>query len=296
MSRNFMKKQKVSFDKLPITISAQLDLLQDRGMIINNIEDAIHNLTHINYYRLSAYWLPYELNSTHNFKENTNLNIILNHYKFDRELRLHILKAIERIEVSLRSNMAHILSLKYSTHPHLQKDIFSNNDKYNNTLQKLKNEINKSNELFIKHFKNNYREELPPIWASVELMTIGQISNWYSNLKHRKDRNDISKIYGLNETILKSFMHHLTIIRNISAHHSRLWNRRFMFTFKLPNNPTELSSKINHNSTNSIFNTIIMIDYFMGIIDKDNSWSKKLDELIISYNINKGSMGFPLAK
>jgi abortive infection bacteriophage resistance protein len=291
-----MKKQKVSFDKLPITISEQLNLLQNRGMIIDNIDEATHNLTHINYYRLSAYWLPYELLNSHNFKENTNFQEILNHYKFDRELRLHILKAIERIEISLRSNMAHILSLKYGTHPHLQKDIFSNNDKYNNTLQKLKSEINRSNELFIKHFNNSYKEELPPLWASVELMTIGQISNWYSNLKHRKDRNDISKIYGLNETILKSFMHHLTIIRNISAHHSRLWNRRFMFTFKLPNNPAELSSKINHNNTNSIFNTIIMIEYFMNIIDKDTSWYKELNELIVSYDINKDSMGFPVDK
>jgi len=291
-----MKKQKISFNKLPISIAEQLNLLKNRGMIIDNIEDSIHNLTHINYYRLSAYWLPYELNNTHKFKENTNFTEILNHYKFDRELRLHILKAIERIEVSLRSNMAHILSLKYGTHPHLQSDIFSNNDRYNNTLQKLKSEINRSNELFIKHFNNTYTEELPPIWASVELMTIGQISNWYSNLKHRKDRNDISKIYGLNETILKSFMHHLTIIRNISAHHSRLWNRRFMFTFKLPNNPTELSTKINKNSTNLIFNTIIIIDYFMEIIEKNNNWYKKLNDLISLYNINKNSMGFPETK
>lgn len=291
-----MKKQKISFNKLPTTVQEQLSLLQSRGMIVDNSVDAIHNLTHINYYRLSAYWLPYELNNTHNFKKDTNFTNILNHYKFDRELRLHILKAIERIEVSLRSNMAHILSLKYGTHPHLQLNIFSNHDKYNITLQKLKSEINRSNELFIKHFNNTYSEELPPIWASVELMTIGQISNWYSNLKYRKDRNDISKIYGLNETILKSFMHHLTIVRNISAHHSRLWNRRFMFTFKLPNNPTELSSKINHNSTNSLFNTIVMIDYFMKKIDSNNDWYSELNDLIRLYSINKSSMGFPTNK
>ncbi len=288
-----MKNRKKSFNKFPTTILEQINLLRSRGMTIVNNEDAIHNLTHINYYRLSAYWLPYELDNTHNFKKNTKFTEILNHYRFDRELRLHILKAIERIEVSLRSNMANILALKYGTHPHLQPNIFSNNDKYNKTLQKLKNEIIRSNELFIKHFNNTYNEELPPIWASVELMTIGQISNWYSNLKHRKDRNDISKIYGLNETILKSFMHHLTIIRNISAHHSRLWNRRFMFTFKLPNNPIELSTKINYTSTNSIFNTVIMIDYLMGKIDKNNHWYKKLNDLISSHNINKTSMGFP---
>jgi len=88
-------------------------------------------------------------------------------------------------------------------------------------------------------------------------------------------------------------MHHLTIVRNISAHHSRLWNRRFMFAFKLPNNPTQLSSKINNHNTNSIFNTIVMIDYFMEIIDKDNNWYETLNELITLYNINKDSMGFP---
>ena len=139
-----------------------------------------------------------------------------------------MLDAIERIEVSVRSRFAYELSKKYGSHFHLNESLFKNHYRYQQTLHKLKDEIERSREPFIKHFKNKYTQELPPIWASVELMTLGQISNWFSIVKHRADRQLVAKYYGLDEKILASFMHHLTIIRNISAHHSVLWNKRIV--------------------------------------------------------------------
>lgn len=82
----------------------QVALLQQRGMHISNIAQAQFFLQHLNYYRLRAYWIPFEADCvTHKFKPGTCFDDVLILYNFDRELRLLILDSIERIEVSVRS-------------------------------------------------------------------------------------------------------------------------------------------------------------------------------------------------
>ncbi|MEC9486356.1 MAG: Abi family protein [Prosthecochloris sp.] len=74
-------------------------------MVIEDRKQAEFYLQHLNYYRLCAYWLPFEANhSTHTFRPGTTFDAVLNLYIFDRQLRLHVLDAIERVEVSVRSN------------------------------------------------------------------------------------------------------------------------------------------------------------------------------------------------
>ena len=94
-------------------------------MIIDNAADAEFYLQHINYYRLAAYWLPFEADhTTHQFKPDTRFDDVLNLYTFDRELRLLILDAIERIEVSIRSQWAYHLGQKHGSHAHLDQSLF----------------------------------------------------------------------------------------------------------------------------------------------------------------------------
>jgi abortive infection bacteriophage resistance protein len=77
------------FLKPPTTFSQQVSLLQQRGMTVDNSAEAEFYLRHLNYYRLSAYWLPFEADhASHHFKSNTHFNDVLNLYVFDRELRL----------------------------------------------------------------------------------------------------------------------------------------------------------------------------------------------------------------
>ncbi|ECT4435767.1 Abi family protein, partial [Salmonella enterica] len=99
---------------------------------------------------------------------------------------------------------------------------------------KLEGDIPRSREDFIKHLKNKYEELQPPIWAVVELMTMGQLSKWFSNIKSRADRQAICRVYGLDEKIMTSFCEHLSLVRNHAAHHARLWNRDFTKTSMLP--------------------------------------------------------------
>ncbi len=88
-------------------------------------------------------------------------------------------------------------------------------------------------EIFIKHYKNKYSyPENPPSWMCVEIMYFSQISKIFQNLKSREDRNDIAQDYGLPESIFESWLHTINYVRNICAHHSRLWNRDFQIVPK----------------------------------------------------------------
>jgi len=257
-------------------------------------EFAKHYLSHLNYYRLTAYWLPYEENhSTHRFKTGTVFEDVYKYYKFDRELRVLMLEAIEKIEVSIRTQMAYELSMKYGTHPHLEESIFLDSARHRKGLEVLKKDYKRSDEVYSKHFQNKYLETLPPIWVSVELMSLGQISQWYSNIQQRQDRQVIAKKYNLDEKILKSFLHHLTIVRNICAHHSRLWNRKFRIDTRLANTPEKLKNSFTPIAANkrNIFNTLVYIKYLLDIIEPEHVWDKKLKILV--KDINLKTMGFP---
>jgi abortive infection bacteriophage resistance protein len=289
-----MAQNKIPYNKSHLSISDQIAKLQSRGMQFTDVSNAEHCLAHMNYYRLTAYWLPYEQDhATHTFRAGTSFDEILKYYVFDRELRVLVLNAIERVEVSVRTQMAYILSNVYGSHPHMKPEIFKCPVRYAQNLNKLKGEFDRSSETFSDHFKNKYQEKLPPIWAAVELMTLGQISHWYSNIKQRSDRNTIARVYDLDEKILTSYLHNLTIVRNICAHHGRLWNKRFTFSVKIPQRPTCFATSINSSNRKSLYNLLVFLKYMIEIANPDDVWGDSVKEIIDTNNINISAMGFP---
>ncbi len=289
--------QKIPYTKSPLALKDQLQQLKDRGMHVTDEALALHYLGHLNYYRLGAYWLPFEKDhSSHQFQPGTQFDDALKLYIFDRELRLWLMDAIERVEVSLRTQFAYQLSLRYGTHPHLNQSLFHEPSRYGRALNKLENEVKQSGEEFIKHLTQKYQEPLPPIWAIVELMSIGQLSQWYDNLQNRQDRKIIADIYGLDEKNLRTFLHHLTTIRNHCAHHARVWNRDYTVTLKIPNKrPASLVSSFNHQPSGGrkLYNTLVLLAYLMDLICPGHHWKKHLLELFKKHSVNPHAMGFP---
>lgn len=266
-------------------------------MLIPDHARARHYLSHLNYYRIAAYWLPFENDhATHTFKPNTNFEDVLSLYVFDRELRLLVMDAIERIEVSLRTQWAYYLSHTYGSHAQLDSSIFDNQRNYLSTVATLAGEIGRSKEIFIKHLLEKYDETMPPIWTVVEIISFGQLSKFFSNLKKRNDRKAIAKIYGIDERVLVSFLHHLNIVRNTCAHHSRLWNRSFTVTMKIPGKAVEeLKSSFNAIENRKIYNTLVMLEYLMEIICPGTHWKQRLFDLLNQHPVvNHKVMGFPV--
>lgn len=285
----------MQFSKGSLSFEHQLDQLIERGLQVDDKKSAASYLNHINYYRLGTYWWSYiDDHQAHTFKAGTTFEQILNLYVFDRELRLLVLDAIERIEVSLRTQWAFHLSKKYGSHAHLDKEAFNKKFEHDEFIENLQKEIQRTSDKNIKKQAYKYEELTPAIWIICEVMSFGWLSRCYDGIGRRALSMNIADTYGLNATILSSFLHHITSTRNICAHHSRLWNRDFTITMKLPTNGDQkLLQSFNSNVPKQLYNTLVMCAYFMDIICPNHHWKKKLKTLIKNHSINETDMGFP---
>nr|VFJ62767.1 MAG: Abi-like protein [Candidatus Kentron sp. FW] len=155
----------MQFTKPPKTFEEQIALLRSRGMIIDNYDHGYHSLAHLNYYRLAGYWLPFQKDRvTHEFNPGIHFEEILNVYMFDKKLRLLLLNAIERVEVSIRTQWAYHLAIKYGSHAYLNEELFSRKEILNKDKEALLGEIDRSDEVFISHYHDTYDDpKLPPI-------------------------------------------------------------------------------------------------------------------------------------
>lgn len=240
----------MKFTKPAVSIADQIALLEERGMAVPDHAKAAHYLRHVSYYRLRAYWLPFEqaapVAGNHAFSPGTSFDDVLTLYVFDRHLRLLVMDAVERVEVSLRGNWAHHLAMKYGPHGYLDPALYDRADHYAEAFANLIKEIRRSKDTFIVHYRSKYHDpEHPPVWMTSEVISLGQLSKWLGNLKLRADRQAIAKPFGLDEKVLVSLAHHLTYVRNICAHHGRLWNKQFTVTMTVPNSPASLKLAMN---------------------------------------------------
>lgn len=282
------------FTKPATTYAEQAEKLRRRGMVIDDGVDAEFYLQHLNYYRLGAYWLPFEEDhATHRFKAGTRFSDVLNLYIFDRELRLLVLDAIERVEVSVRAQWAYQLAHRHGSHAHLDPGLAHRRHHWQSNLDKLSEEVRRSDETFIRHLHDTYREPLPPVWAVCEVMTLGLLSRWYTNLRPMATRRAIAKVYGVDENVLRSWLHHLSMVRNVCAHHARLWNREFTITPELPRSkPAQLVGEFVADSRR-LYNTLVILLHCMDRIAPRHSWRTRLKNMINEHGVPVAEMGFP---
>ncbi|WP_291942327.1 Abi family protein [Limnohabitans sp.] len=211
----------MGFAKPALTNLQQIELLRRRGMHMADAERAQQCLQHINYYRLRAYWLPFEstqvqANGEHRFLPGSDFDDVVAVYNFDRELRILILDAIERLEISLRTRLANELSLRHGPFVHEDASHFARGHVWQQSLQELQKEYQRSRETFAEHYRRQYPYlTSPPLWVACELMTLGHLSRWLQNMASPKERQAVATAYGLDEKVLVSFAHHLTVVRNI---------------------------------------------------------------------------------
>lgn len=288
----------IPFPKKALTLREQVELLRRRGMSITDDAKAEHYLGFINYYRLAAYWLPFEAaHATHTFRPGTTFDLVLDHYVFDRNLRVLLIDAIERVEVAVRTQFAYQLAHAYGPHALLEAGLFQAKAQrwsYRGNRQALEQEVRDSKETFVQHLRDKYAEPLPPVWAAVEIMTLGQLSKWYANLEHRRDRNLVAHVFDFDEANLVSFLHHLVFVRNLCAHHSRVWNRQFTFSLKIPRHrPVAVLVSLNPAAPKKLYNTLVILAYFLETVSPGHHWKQRLQDLLRDHSVSEAEMGFP---
>jgi abortive infection bacteriophage resistance protein len=281
------------------SIQEQIALLQSRNMQFRNINNAPHFLNNISYYRLKGYWWELQDDKiNHHFAPNSYFEDVIDLYNFDRHFRLIVFNAIERIEIALRTKLIYHLSQSYGPHWYCLPSIFEDPKRFTSFLGKINMDMSSSSEEFIvKHF-DNHADEMPESWKALEVLTLGTLSKLYSNLKHQlPEKNKIAEEFGLNnQKYLVSWLLTITVIRNIIAHHGRLWNRVIINKYDWPpTSPKPILSFIPNNfERRKIFPILSGIIYMNNEISPGHHIKHELLNLIAQFpNTQLVKMGFP---
>ncbi len=226
-----------TYSKTATTYQEQLDLLVARGLQVGDPKAALTMLERVNYYRLSAYWHPFK-RADETFQADGSFEKAYEFYQFDRELRLTVMDMLERVEVGVRCAIAYHLAHAYDPWSHENHSIFDRTRfspaKHATWLADLHRETDRSKEAFIEHFRATYSQYPSlPLWVAAEVMSFGTLSRLYFGL-NSTDRTAIAKPHGVHQVVFASWLHCLAHVRNICAHHSRLWNRELSIAPKVP--------------------------------------------------------------
>lgn len=298
----------------------QLTLLKSRGMIVTDEPKALDYLERIGYYRLSGYWYPFRERSEiccpldplscqkptvgknkktktdklvfDQFIQGTSFQNAVDLYVFDKKLRLLVMDAIERIEIALRVDLSHRLG-KYDKFAYLRPELFHDsfsNELIPNTgltshhdwLTKHATLINRSREEFIRHNREKYG--LPvAIWVACEVWDFGTMSTLFAGMKE-DDQDAIANEYGIsNGRIFATWLRSLNYLRNVCAHHSRLWNRNIVDQPKLPSVQEAPSLAGFHNDQHRRarpFMLLCIIQHLMRVINPSSSWGTRVKQLL----------------
>ena len=222
--------------KAYFSIAEHINLLQSRGMEVPDPVWAESWLRRVGYYRFSGYARPFRRKTTDGkleecFVPGVSFRQVADFYVFDKRLRLAALDALERIEVAARSEIANCLGAKDClAHRNagagvLRADFLSPWGEWSNWLRKHDSRVKQSGkDAFVRHHKDKYYGHLP-IWASVELWDFGMTSHFYSGMKGVEQLAVARQLGVPNAGVMASWLRAMNFIRNVSAHHGRLWNR-----------------------------------------------------------------------
>lgn len=257
---------------------------------------ALHLLEKIGYYRLSGYWYPLLADKEkHIFKSDAKFETVFSLYKFDRELRKLVNAEIEKIEVAVRAKIAYEFSTAYNPFWIESTNLFASYRNHLTTLDKINEEYTRSNEEFISAFKKKYSNPLPPAYITLEVTSFGTLSRLYRNLKPSKAKRDVAKSFTLSDIVFDSWLHSLTCVRNVCAHHARLWNSQIKIQPLSPRKPQSIWLTDNTAHNNRVYYILSMIIYLLNTVNPKHTFKQKLDELFAKYpNVDKSAMGFPI--
>ena len=304
------------YTKPPKTYDELVSLLESRHLIIKNRERAKRKLESINYYRLSGYMLPYKKMAgnmiTDDFRDGITWETVYSLYVFDRKLRLLVFDAIERIEIAVRSQLVYQLSHKYGSHWQDNPAIFKPSytltlssgqsitvDAFSTIQKQISSQLHSNKaEVFIKHYHNNYSSPVnPPSWMSIEIMYFSQLSSICENLANRSDLTQIAGYFNLPPDVFVSWLHTINYIRNVCAHHARLWNRVFHIEpaiLYFSKNKVWLCNPPAYNRKR-IYYFLCMLNYLLQTINPTSHFTARLKHLFHQYRhvIFLEAMDFP---
>ena len=276
----------------------QLRLLRERGLHVDDDVAARDYLARLGYYRLSGYWYPLrQINvaasveakkpiRTDIFAPGSHFQKVVALYVFDKKLRLLALDALERIEMAVRVDVAHVLGQRdplghlkpehlhgnFTKKRHL-KGLNIGKTEHELWLEKFSRQLQQARRQdFVKHHQQTYGDI--PVWAAVEVWDFGLLSKLYAGMQY-EDRQRIAARYGAQDgETLGQWLRSLNFIRNVAAHHSRLWNINVL---ELAPVPKAWSAALREERP---FFYFCLMQHLMRQICPNSTWSQRLMTLL----------------
>jgi abortive infection bacteriophage resistance protein len=276
------------------SIDEQVEILRSRGLQIEEYDRAKRYLKRLGYYRLSGYWYPFrrfrEADNSQaaeqrrdDFIEGSRFGDLIKLYVFDKKLRLLALDALERIEMAMRVDVAHLLGERDAC-AHENPNCFHGNfsirikndgkTAHQKWLEKYQQQVRRSARTpFVAHHQDKYG--CLPIWVAIEVWDFGMLSTLYDGMTF-EDKRSIALKYGEpNGNKLANYLRSLNFIRNVAAHHARLWNVNVVDRSPLPGGTYWQQL----NNARPFFYFCLM-QMFLKVICPTSTWGARLAKLI----------------
>lgn len=272
-----------------------IQMLRHQGLVIDNEERATHILQNVSYTRLKSYMVPLmEDRKSHKFKHGASFELVYALYGFDRRFRELVFHEMEKVEISIRTHVAFASAGSDHGYWYINRKYFQNAAVHKSLLQRIKGEINRTDNDGIKSFQEKYSNEYPPCWLALEALSMGTLSTIYSELNPGRLRRSISEYYGVSDTVFISWLHHLVYIRNTCAHHNRLWNKTLSIRGMVPTNPAKYFPPLTADDTAHVYFTLCVIKFLQDTVKPSNTFSERLQQLIDNFpQVDTAKMGFP---
>lgn len=302
------------YAKPPLTHGQLVQRLTERGLDVPDPGRAERYLRHIGYYRLSPYTIPFQVpGSEHTFRPGVAFDDVLDLYVFDRALRLLVLDALERVEVAVRSALTDHMSVTYDD-PHWYADArhFQKPRDHGRFLKGVREscdeQLRRAAEgtgdhlVFrsaLEHYLTTYGDpELPPSWLMVETLTIGALDRLIRNLQRRSDKTAIASVLGLNTALLDSWLRTYVRVRNICAHHGRLWNVGLGVYPALPASAAvswlDDDTVLKSWRGKRLYPVLVSLQSILNTISPRSSWARRLSDLLEEHpHLPLRGMGIP---
>ncbi|MGN7190580.1 Abi family protein [Curtobacterium sp. SAFR-003] len=311
----------VPYTKPWLSIDDQIGILRRRGLVIPDVERAAAVLHEVGYYRLTGYLYPLRQSHTVIDERGRASVVVEEQYRvtarfdhaceliaFDRALRLLVLEAVERVEVAIRTRLAHVLG-RLSPFAHEDPAAFSaaftasgsdpdRRSEHQRWLGRLEDRKGRSDESFVTHFRDRYDGHMP-VWVVVELLELGQVSRLYGGLRNDLATEVAAAFSVPTKQLMRSWLASVNYVRNVAAHHSRLFNRKLVVA---PKRPTAAQvPALAHLGSGSapkrfgVYEVLAVLAHLLDAVPSDEDWQVRTAALLSSFpdidGIDVGSTG-----
>lgn len=213
-------------------LDEQIQILIDKGLVINDVEKTKDILFRENYFFINGYRrLFMESFKDRVFIKGTTFEELYAMFVFDRNIRNIMFKNILIVENNIKSIISYQLSKKYGfkERDYLNPKNFTQDSmkvrQVKDVLNKMKRQIrvNGKQHTATLHYISNYG--YIPMWVLVKVLSFGIISELFCILKP-EDQFKIAEVYDLEVHTLATYLSLLANFRNLCAHEDILYDHR----------------------------------------------------------------------